>query len=119
MPNPSRTAAPADPSLLYAVVTAQDIERSGAQPDDIERSFHELLANLPEVKALFFVAETAPALTLYLFVNPNLRFIDVANEFGAEPISDSIARGELRMPLADTERYIGGVMSGLKARIGL
>lgn len=108
-----------DTSLLYAVVTAQDIERSGANSGDIEHAFYELLANLPEIKALFFVAETADALTLYFFIHPNLRFIDVANEFAAEPISESTARAALRMPLADAEGFIASALSGLKSRIGL
>jgi len=108
--------------IFFSAITAQDIQRSAAQTEDITRAFQELLANLPEVKILFFAVESvtdSKTTELYLYVHPNLKVSEVAYEFGAEIINENLALAVLHMPLVETENLVVSTMLGLKERIGL
>lgn len=105
--------------VFFSVATAQDLERSGADNQDIRQAFHELVSNLPDLKAMFFAVETSPKISLYIYIHPNLKLVDVANEFAANILSESMAESSLTIPLSEAEEFITKVISGLKDRIGL
>jgi nanoRNase/pAp phosphatase (c-di-AMP/oligoRNAs hydrolase) len=106
-------------AVYFSVVTAQDLERSGANESDMHQAFHELVANLPDLKVMLFVIETTPLLTVFIYVHPNLKITDIANEFAATITSESMAESHLAIPIAEAEDSISKTLEQLKNRIGL
>jgi phosphoesterase RecJ-like protein len=106
-------------TVYFSVVTAQDLERSGASETDMQQAFHELVSNLPDLKVMFFVAETTPTLSVFMYVHPNLKIADVANEFAATILSESMAEAHLTLPITEAEQSITKTLEQLKNRIGL
>ncbi len=106
-------------NVYFSVVTAQDIERSEANEQDIHQSFYELVANLPDLKVMFFAVETKPRVLLFMYIHPNLKLADIANEFAADILSESVAEAYIETPLTEVENLVSETLLRLKDRIGL
>jgi nanoRNase/pAp phosphatase (c-di-AMP/oligoRNAs hydrolase) len=107
--------------VYFSVVTAQDAERSAATTEDARSAFYELIANLPDLKILFFAFENKDTskIDLYFYIHPNFKFIEAVNEFGAEQLTDSTARAQIDMPIQSIEEYLVKELAGLKDRLGI
>ena len=106
--------------VVYTVVSAQDIERSNASHEDLLKVVQEMIANLPDLKLLFFVAEADDQVEMYIYSTPNIKIGEVVNYFGGEFISGSLGKAQLKVAkLDEVETLLSNALNNLKMRIGL
>ena len=107
--------------VYFSLITAQDIEKSAASMEDVQGAFYELIANLPDLKILFFACENSSTskIDLYFYIHPNFKFIEAVNEFAAEQLTDSTACAQVVVSIQGVEEYLVKELSGLKDRLGI
>lgn len=105
--------------VIFSLVTAQDIEKSGAGPDSFFNVSEELVLNLSEFKLLFLAVERDKSFDVYVHSNPNIKLIEVINSFGGEQINATSGKFVLEKKIEEIEAAILDSLNNLKTRIGL
>ena len=106
-------------SAVFSVVTAQDLERSEADQEDIFKAAEEFCKNVAGAKLVFFAVEQQP-LALYFCGNPNIKLAELVNYFGGQFVSGTLAKAELSSrKINEIEQVLLDALADLKPRLGL
>ncbi len=100
-------------------ISAADAEKTGASEGEILQAMRELVGDIADAKMVFFVIEREAELLIYIYAIPNIKIAEIANNYGGEIISDSLAKIRVAGQLAGAENFVNGVLEQTKARLGI
>lgn len=106
--------------LVYSMVSAQDMEKSQASSEDLEKVLAELVVNVADARLLILVAERQGFLEMYIHAHPNVKIAEIVNHFGGQLLSATLGKAVLEgVPIVQAETVILETVNKLKQRLGL
>ncbi len=108
-----------DAGIYFTAISAADMEKSGANEDEIFAAAEFLAADIAEAKMVFFILERESGMLVYIYTIPNIKLSEIINYFGGERISDSMGKIIVKQPFANAENFVNEILDKMKIRLGL
>lgn len=116
----ARISSISDLGVVYSMLSADDIQKSGAKDEDLKKVLHEFVSNVADARLVILAAEKSDGVELFFSASPNVKLSEIVNHFGGEYLSANVGRAFLAgKKIQEIEAIITTSVKELQVRLGL
>jgi nanoRNase/pAp phosphatase (c-di-AMP/oligoRNAs hydrolase) len=109
-----------DLALVHSAVTAVDVGKSTASPDDIEMIIKEMVANLGFAKIFMFLYEVAENKTeVYMHTSLPINLLSIYSQYKPQIVSPQTIKFVITQSVANSEKQLIDILRGEIQRLKL